>query len=40
MCLLRKDHNFRHTAVRNELQPIHATMTLTDMRIKDKYDKK
>jgi len=40
MCPLKIDHDFRHNAIRNELQRIHATLTLTDVRIKDKYDKK
>jgi hypothetical protein len=39
MCSLKIDHDVRHTAIRKELHGIHATLTLTDMRIKDKYNK-
>jgi hypothetical protein len=39
MCSLTIDHDVRHTAIRNELQRIHATLKLADMRIKDKYDR-
>jgi hypothetical protein len=40
MCSLTIDHDFRHIAIRNELQRIHASLTLIDMRVKDKNYKK